>query len=292
MKYSIQNEFFHIEVLAKGAELCSIKSTNTNQEFMWQADPEIWGSHAPSLFPVIGCLKEDGFIHEGKEYPMPKHGFIRNNEDIQLHSKSENELCFVLKSNESTRKVYPFEFEFYIHYILDGNKLQVKHDVINTDQSKLFFCLGGHPAFTCPLKHGEKYSDYYLEFEQKETAHTWKIVDNGLIGQEGKLILDENDRIELTPNLFANDALIFKNLKSSFVQLKSKNSNFTLKVSLDDFPYLGLWAKPNAAYVCIEPWIGIADSYNSSREFSEKEIIQSLDPQKTFSAAYTIEITE
>ncbi|MDM8160239.1 hypothetical protein QUH73_10475 [Labilibaculum sp. K2S] len=118
------------------------------------------------------------------------------------------------------------------------------------------------------------------------------IIDNGLIGQEGKLILDENDRIELAPDLFAKDALIFKNLKSSFVQLKSKNSNFSLKVSLDDFPYLGLWAKPNAPYVCIEPWIGIADSYDSSREFSEKEIIQSLDSGKTLSAAYSIEITE
>ncbi len=292
MKYSIQNEFFHIEVLAKGAELCSIKSIPTNQEFIWQADPEIWGSHAPNLFPVIGCLKEDGFIHEGKEYPMPKHGFIRNNEDIQLHLKSENELCFVLKSNENTRNVYPFEFEFYIHYILDGNKLQVKHDVVNTGYNDMLFCLGGHPAFACPVNKGEKYSDYYLEFEQKETAHTWKIVEGGLIGNQGKLILDENDRIELTPNLFANDALIFKNLKSSFVQLKSKNSNFSLKVSLDDFPYLGLWAKPNAPYVCIEPWIGIADCYDSSREFSEKEMIQSLDPQKKISAAYTIEITE
>ncbi|MDQ1771181.1 aldose 1-epimerase family protein [Labilibaculum sp. A4] len=292
MKYSIQNEFFQIEVLEKGAELCSIKSRLTNQEFIWQADPEIWGSHAPNLFPVIGCLKDDGFIHEGKEYAMPKHGFIRNNKDIQLHSKSENELCFVLKSNENTRKLYPFKFEFYIHYILDGKKLHVKHDVVNTGSKDMLFCLGGHPAFACPLKEGEKYSDYYLEFEQKETAHTWMIVDNGLIGQEGKLILDENDRIELAPDLFAKDALIFKNLKSSFVKLRSKNSNFSLKVSLDDFPYLGLWAKPNAPYVCIEPWIGIADSYDSSREFSEKEIIQSLDSGQTFSAAYSIEITE
>lgn len=292
MKYSIQNEFFQIEVLKKGAELCSIKSTSTSQEFMWQADSDIWGSHAPNLFPVIGCLKKDGFIHEGKEYPMPKHGFIRNNEDIELHNQSENELCFVLKSNENTRKIYPFEFEFYIHYILDGKKLHVKHDVINTDPNKLFFCLGGHPAFTCPLKDGEQYTDYYLEFEQKETAHTWMIVENGLIGQKGKLILNENDRIDLNPELFAKDALIFKNLKSSFVQLKSKNSNFSLKVSLDDFPYLAFWAKPNAPYVCIEPWIGIADSHDSSREFSEKEVIQSLDPLKIFSATYTIEITE
>ncbi|PKQ64450.1 aldose epimerase [Labilibaculum filiforme] len=292
MKYSIQNEFFKMEVLEKGAELCSIKSVTTNQEFMWQADPEIWGSHAPNLFPVIGSLKEDAFIYKGKEYPMPKHGFVRNNKAIQLHSKSEKELCFVLKSNENTRKIYPFEFEFYIHYILDENQIQVKYNVINTDRNKMFFCLGGHPAFACPLKKKENYSDYYLEFEQKETAKTWMIVEGGLIGDEGKLVLNDTNRIDLHSELFAKDALIFKNLKSSFVQLKSKTSNFSLKVSLDDFPYLGLWAKPNAPFVCIEPWIGIADSYRSNREFSQKEIIQSLDSNKTFSASFSIEITE
>jgi len=292
MKYSIQNEFLKVEVLEKGAELCSIQSVNSNQEYLWQANPEIWGSHAPNLFPVIGCLKEDGFVYEGKEYPMTKHGFIRNNEDVMLHEKTDTSLSFILKSNDNTRKLYPFEFEFYIHYILNANKLQVKHEVVNTGSKNMLFCLGGHPAFACPLHADEKYTDYYLQFEQKETAHTWMIVDNGLIGEEGELILNESNRIELSPDLFAKDALIFKNLKSSFVELKSKNSDFALKVSLEDFPYLGLWAKPNAPYVCIEPWIGIADSHSSKREFSEKEMIQSLDPKKTFCAAYSIEIIE
>lgn len=292
MKYSIQNEFLKIEILEKGAELCSIKSVSLNQEYLWQADPEIWGSHAPNLFPIIGCLKNDGFIHEGKEYPMPKHGFIRNNKDVKLHSKSEVSLCFLLKSNENTRKVYPFEFEFYITYTLEENQLFVKHDVVNKDSNEMLFCLGGHPAFSCPLHADEKYTDYYLEFEQKETANTWMIVDGGLIGQEGKLILNDNNRIELTADLFANDALIFKNLKSSFVELKSNKSNFSLKFDLSEFPYLGLWAKPNAPYVCIEPWIGIADCENTNREFSEKEIIQSLLPACTFSASYSIKINE
>ncbi len=292
MKYSIQNQFLSIKVLEKGAELCSIKSIASNQEFMWQADPEIWGSHAPNLFPVIGSLKKDGFVHNGKEYPMSKHGFIRNNKNVQLHSKTKTSLCFVLKSDEQTRSMYPFEFEFYIHYLLEGNQLQVKYDVINKDSDPMLFCLGGHPAFACPLYKNEKYSDYYLEFEQKENAHTWNIVEGGLIGEEGKLILNDTNKINLCSDLFSNDALIFKHLKSSSVQLKNKNGSFSLKMKFTDFPYLGIWAKPNAPYVCIEPWIGIADSENSNREFSQKEIIQSLDPNKTFTASYSIAITE
>jgi galactose mutarotase-like enzyme len=292
MKYSIQNEFLSICVLEKGAELCSIKSLNSNQEFMWQADPEIWASHAPNLFPVIGSLKQNGFVHAGKEYPMSKHGFIRNNENVRLHSKTETSLCFVLKADEHTRSMYPFEFEFYIQYILNENHLQVKFDVLNKDSKSMLFCLGGHPAFACPLHKNEKYTDYYLEFEQKESARTWMIVEGGLIGQEGKLILNDTNKIDLHPQLFAKDALIFKNLKSSSVQLKSKKTSFSLKMEFSDFPYLGIWAKPNAPYVCIEPWIGIADSQDSSREFSEKEIIQSLDPDQKFTASYTLSITE
>ncbi len=292
MKYSIQNEFFRVTVKEKGAELCSIQSLDSGQEFMWQADPTIWGSHAPNLFPVIGCLKENGFLHEGKEYPMTKHGFIRNNEDIKLYSKSENELCFVLTSNKNTRKLYPFDFEFYMHFVLEENKLIVRHDVVNTGADKMLFCLGGHPAFACPIKEDENYTDYYLEFEHQETANTWLITEDGLIGNQGELVLNDSNRINLHSDLFANDALIFKNLKSSFVVLKSNKSDFNLKFDLSEFPYLGLWAKTNAPYVCIEPWIGIADTSDSNRVFSTKEEIISLGSNETFTANYSIEINE
>ncbi|MBI9059682.1 MAG: aldose 1-epimerase family protein [Labilibaculum sp.] len=292
MKYSIQNDQLAITVKETGAELCSIKSISTGQEFMWQADSNIWNAHAPNLFPVIGCLKENGFLHEGKEYPMTKHGFVRNNKEVKLHSKTETSLCFVLKSNESTKQLYPFDFEFYIHYILEGSKLIVKHDVMNTGSNEMLFCLGGHPAFACPLKAEENYTDYYLEFEQKETANTWMIDGEGLIGKQGELVLNNSNRINLKPDLFAKDALIFKNLKSSFVVLKSTKSNFNLKFNLSEFPYLGLWAKPNAPYVCIEPWIGIADVSDSTREFSSKEEIKSLGSKETFTANYSIKINE
>ena len=292
MKYSIQNDQLAITVKETGAELCSIKSISTGQEFMWQADPNIWNAHAPNLFPVIGCLKENGFLHEGKEYPMTKHGFVRNNKDVKLHSKTKTSLCFVLKSNKNTKRLYPFDFEFYIHYILEGSKLIVKHDVVNTGSNEMLFCLGGHPAFACPLKEEENYTDYYLEFEQKETANTWMIDGEGLIGKQGELVLNNSNRINLKPDLFAKDALIFKNLKSSFVVLKSTKSNFNLKFNLSEFPYLGLWAKPNAPYVCIEPWIGIADVSDSTREFSSKEEIKSLGSKETFTANYSIEINE
>lgn len=292
MKHSIENKHLRISVLEKGAELCSIQSGSTGQEFMWQANPDIWGSHAPNLFPVIGCLKENGFLYEGKEYAMTKHGFVRNNKAVELLSASEDQLSFVLRSNESTRKIYPFEFEFRIHFKLADNKLSIIHEVINTDNKDILFCLGGHPAFACQLREGEAYSDYYLEFEEEEHLNTWNLSDGGLIKEEGKQVLNGSKRINLHPEIFANDALILKNPRSTSVSLKCMKSDYELKVRFEDFPYLGLWAKPNAPYVCIEPWIGIADSVSTNREYETKEHIQSLAAGNTFTATYSIEISE
>lgn len=292
MIHSIQNETLQISVKETGAELCSIKSIASGKEFIWQANPDIWASHAPNLFPIIGCLKDNAFIYDGKEYATPKHGFIRNNSDIELLDKSENKLSFVLQSNDNTRVLYPFEFEFRIHFILESNKLKVVHQIINTGNSEMLFNLGAHPAFNCQLNKNESYNDYYLEFEENETLNTWNLTEGGLIAEEGEQILNNENQINLHPEIFANDALIFKNLKSSAVSLKCKKSDFELKVQFKDFPYLGLWAKPNAPYVCIEPWIGIADSADTNREFENKELIQKLPVSEMFTAEYSIEIKE
>ena len=292
MIYTIQNDQLKVSVLEKGAELCSIQSITNATEYIWQANSDIWGSHAPNLFPIIGCLKENAFIHEGKEYAMPKHGFIRNNTDVKLLEQRENQLTFILKSNENTRKVYPFEFEFKIHFILEGNRLKLVHEISNTGDHEMLFNLGGHPAFNCQLKDGEEYTDYYLEFEQKETLNTWNLSDGGLIASEGKQVLNNSKIINLHPEIFANDALILKNLKSTSVSLKCKKSDFELRVKFDGFPYLGLWAKTHAPYVCIEPWIGIADCADTNREFSTKELLQKLKPSGSFTAEYSIEINE
>lgn len=111
-----------------------------------------------------------------------------------------------------------------------------------------------------------------------------------MIGNETRTVFDESNKINLHPHLFDKDALVFKNLNSSKVNLKSKRSGQVLSMEFKDFPYLGIWAKPNANYVCIEPWLGIADSVDSNRNFEDKEGILSLESNKKFIASYTIEI--
>jgi galactose mutarotase-like enzyme len=289
---SISNEYFSVGIKEVGAELCSITSIKSGKEYMWQANPEVWAAHAPNLFPIIGCLKGGSFIYHGKEYPCPKHGFIRNNDKISLVEKTETQVTFALSYSDETLMLYPFKFEFRIQYVLNANVLNVKHTVINHDTGDMLFSLGGHPAFRCPVNENEEYTDYYLEFEQREIAESWQVQKDGLIGKDTVPVFDTQTTIRLHPHLFDNDALVFKNLNSKSVSLKSKKSSQKLTVYFPDFDYLGIWAKPNAPFVCIEPWLGIADSYNSDRNFENKEGLIRLEADQKFAATYSLEISE
>jgi galactose mutarotase-like enzyme len=292
MRHTIENDQFKVSVKETGAELCSMISKRSGKEYIWQADPDVWGAHAPNLFPVIGSLKEDGFLYHGKEYKCPKHGFVRKNENVALIDKTPDSLTFGLMFSKESLEIYPFKFEFLIKFRLEGNKLCIEHKITNHGDREMLFSLGGHPGFTCPLNDDEKYDDYYLEFEKPETAPTWRVLKNGLIAKETLPFFENSSVINLHPHIFDDDALVFKNLNSSRVSLKSKKSKQVLSVDFDDFPNLGIWAKPEADYVCIEPWIGIADSVDSDRNFETKEGLHRLSPVSSFVASYSITIEE
>ena len=290
--HTIKNNKFQVSVREIGAELCSFKSLNSHTEHIWDGNPDVWAAHAPNLFPVIGCLKDGGFLYHGEEYKCPKHGFIRNNENISLIDKGENTLTFGLKYSAETLNIYPFKFEFAIKYILEENNLIVEHKINNHGDENMLFSLGGHPGFKCPVNDDENYEDYYLEFEKSEIAQTWRVQKDGLIGNKTFPVFDEPTIINLHAHIFDDDAFVFKNLNSSKVSLKSKKSNQVLSVGFKDFPYLGIWAKPNAEFVCIEPWLGIADSFDTDRNFETKEGLIQLPAKRSFVATYIITIEE
>ena len=288
---TLENKQLKIAVKKTGAELCEITSVKNNTEFMWDANPEVWGSYAPNLFPIIGALKNDSYLFENQEYNLPKHGIIRNNGAVILQEQTENSLTFKLTFNENSLKNYPFKFEFFITYKLVNNTIELLHTVKNVDDKPMYFSLGGHPAFKCPIYENEHYDDYFLEFEHTENSKTHLInMANGLISKETKPIFNNTNKLPLTHHLFDEDALIFKDLKSKKVILKSKSHGEILSVSYSDFSYLGIWAKPTGNYVCIEPWLGIADNEDTNQDFKTKEGILKLDAGNTFKAIYTIEI--
>ncbi|MDT0676218.1 aldose 1-epimerase family protein [Autumnicola musiva] len=287
-KYSISNEHLKISILEKGAELCSIKNLTTGKEHLWQANPEIWNSHAPNLFPIIGILKDGFFLYKGEKYEMPKHGMLRNNKNIRLKEKTNDKLVFELIYSEETLKIYPFKFDFQIIFKLKGKTLEIGHKITNLDNKTMYFSVGGHPAFNAPVNENEEYEDYYLEFDQKMNLETYLLNENGLLSNKTEKVLENSAQIQLHKHLFDRDALIFKNISSKKVSLKSKISGTILSVEYPDFKNLGIWAKPGAPYICIEPWLGIADVEGTDQNLKNKEGILSLGAGKEFEAAYKI----
>ena len=287
---TIENDQLRVSVRPQGAELTSIFYKPTATERIWQADPTVWGWHAPNLFPIVGGLLNDELHVGGDTYPMKRHGFARQSLFVETES-SDSHAIFTLRPSDETRAVYPYEFEFQVIYELTDASLSVTYRVVNEGDAAMNFSVGAHPAFNVPFGPGEAYSDYVLEFEQDEALVTHQLSDAGLFSGETRPVPTTNRQLALTPNLFDQDALVFKNLKSRRVSLKHKDhDDRAVTVSFSDFPHLGIWAKPGAPFVCIEPWLGYADAEGGPTPIEQKEAIQHLGAGDVFTATFTISI--
>lgn len=256
---------------------------------MWKADPDIWSRHAPILFPIVGRLKNDQYLYGGKKFSMKQHGLARDRK-FALLSQTDTEASLRLVTDTQTLPIYPFEFELTVTYKLEDNKIMVSYLVKNPGDKALPFSIGGHPGFSCPILPTEAFTDYQIRFENKETIAV-DLLEEGLISGNSSPILENEDTIPIHKGLFDRDALIFRGLTSNWVKLASTKSDHAVTLHFEGFPYLGIWAKPDAPFVCLEPWYGHADAATASGEFLEKEGIQVLEPKDTFTCAYTIEIS-
>lgn len=270
-----------IKTKKSGAELTSIKLNGT--EKLHQGESH-WKRHAPILFPIVGQLKNGKTIINNNEYEMSQHGFARDMDFKEIEANK-----FLLKSSEETLKKFPFKFELYVEYTINKNELTTTYKVINKDEQTMSFGLGGHPAFICEYSTG----DYKIQFNQKEDSIEFIQLENGLISiEKAPNILKEN-AIDILPNTFENDAIIMKNIKSNKVTLFNKKQNKKLlEFDFTGFPYLALWSKKGAPFVCIEPWYNTTDKIDSSGEFEEKENILKLEPGQEFKCSYKINFEE
>ncbi|WP_299755547.1 aldose 1-epimerase family protein [uncultured Pontibacter sp.] len=290
MLYFLENDNYKAGINTLGAELHHFIKKDENLEFIWQADPEVWTGHAPNLFPVVGELPEQQYTFEGQKYDMKRHGFARRKE-FELVEEHHDKLVFLLTEDEETLQQYPFNFRLLIAYTLEWNKLSVTYHVTNTDDQALYFSIGGHPGFNVPFYPGEKYEDYFIEFEKEETLHRHLLSNDGLQNGETEQVLEQESKLPLNHSYFYKDALVFKDVQSERVVLGSPKNARRVEVEFEGFSYLGIWGKPeHPRYVCIEPWCGIAGRVGESGDLTEKEGINQLAPEQTFARTYTITI--
>ena len=280
-----------IQSKKSGAELTSIQYNG--KEMLFQGAKVLdsngniyWKRQAPILFPIVGQLKNSTTQIEGNSYQMSQHGFARDM-DFEEISKTETKHHYMLKNNEETLKKYPYKFELHVIYKIVEDTLIVTYQVKNMDNKTIYFGLGGHPAFNYDYSNGE----YEIAFPEQEDEIEFLKLKDGLIDIENAENILQDNKIYLKGDTFDNDAVIMKNLKSNKVTLQNHKTNQkTLEFDFTGFPYLALWSKKGAPFVCIEPWQNTADRIDSTQIYNDKENIIELPKDKEYKCEFKIKI--
>ena len=285
MLYNLNNNTLSVSVDTFGAELHSIKSGGI--EYLWQCG-DSWKRYAPILFPFICSPAGKKYTARGKEYTMPaNHGFARDSE-FEFLSKDDNSISFVLKSSEKTLAVYPYDFEFVVKYTLEDNKVIVSHFVKNIGKDDMYFYVGGHPAFNCPLEDGLSFSDYYVEYEKNETI-VQPLPDN-----KSRVIIDDENKYNLTRELFDYDVIMKDQPNSKAISLKSDKSNHAVTIEFPESECIAVWSPTgddNATFVCLEPWTTVPTyADDDTMAIEDKKHAIKLEADKTFEYKYSIKI--
>lgn len=285
----IENDRLLVKVNDHGGELAGIYDKKNDRELIWCADSKVWNRHAPVLFPFVGELHNKEYHHNGVTYPMTAHGFARDSEFL-LEEINDNCIVHSLVSDEDRKKVYPFDFKLEVSHKIDGNKVIVEWKVINTGDQEMLFSIGAHPAFNVPAVAGELQKDYYLTFGNKNELDYIRISKDGgtaLYNEVHKLNLSEG-MYQVGEHLFDDGVLIFEDHQLMEVGIAFPDKKQYVTIKCEGFPYVGVWTKPNAPFICLEPWFGRCDDNGFIGELKDKTGVQKLAPKKEFYVGYEI----
>lgn len=262
-----------------GAELWSLTDA-AGRNLITDADPRWWTGHAPLLFPFVGRSRGDVYRLDGHEFPMPQHGFARRKCFTLVH-QSDARVTLRLDADDETRAAYPFDFRLDMDFALDGPTLHMTATVSNMGEAKMPFAFGYHPAFAWPLPYGGGVEDHRIIFEAAEPAPIRKVgSEPGLIACEPFPSPVEGDTLAPTHAMFEGDALIWDDLNSRSLTWGVPGQPH-LRIDFPDTPWLGLWQKPGAHYLCVEPWAGMADPVGFTGDVWDKPGIMALLPGDT-----------
>lgn len=280
MTITLENKTMSASIHSMGAQLLSLKDKH-KKEYMWQRDADIWPRCSPLLFPAIGNSRNGKTLIEDTWYDLPKHGFCKCT-DFLLERQTETSVTFSITDTEQTKTMYPYNFKLSLTYTLTEDGISMDYLVVNQDTRPIFYSIGAHPGFQCPLEDGEQFEDYQLEFEQEETisSMTYDLKHMQFDRQNRISRLDKSSCLPLDYSMFDQDAVYFDELKSRKVSIVHRITKKGVEVSYPDFSSVAFWtpAGVNAPFLCVEPWNGSAICSDEDDQFIHKHDIQKLAP--------------
>ena len=279
----IQNSKLKVQITTLGAEIKSLYSQAWNKEIVWSGDPAIWDRSAPILFPIVGSLIENEYIYGDATYKLPRHGFARDSLFSLINSEI-NTAEFILATTQSSFAKYPFVFELRVRYSLNNSLLTISYKVKNVDNKDIYFSIGAHPGFRT-----DSIDQYELEFEKKEEEYY--LLDGNLVNFNTPIAF-QSKYLSLSDETFSRDAIIFKKLNSSYIDLKNKADNQIIRLKNFTHSHFGIWAKKGQPFICLEPWCGVADLVGHNKDLLSKSGIIKLIPSEEHEMQYQIELLE
>lgn len=275
------------EISPDGAELVRLTDA-AGRDYLWDGDPAIWSGRAPILFPIVGTLNGDGFRWQERNYVLPRHGFARRRRFVVAEHDSDG-LILRLDADDATRAVWPFDVSLEMIFTLRGATLTMTGRVTNRDAMAMPCAFGFHPALRWPLPGATAKAGHVIRFARPEPAPVRRLDRDGLLDPAVRPTPVEGDMLALDDGLFAEDALIFDRLTSRALTYQGPGTARVM-VDFEGMPHLGLWTKPGAAYLCIEPWQGHSDPTGFTGPLDEKPGMVMIEPgaSRSFTMAITI----
>ena len=271
----IASDALTAEINPHGAELSSLKDAD-GRELMTNADPRWWSGRAPLLFPVVGKPANETIQVDGRSYPIKQHGFARRR-DFAVVATEPSRAVFALTDDAETRASYPFAFRLEVAFALSGATLDIDVTVGNPGDRPLPASFGFHPAFAWPLPYGAPREEHRVTFADDEPEALRVLNDDGQISDDERASPLDGRTLHLSDDLFARDALIWDRVRSRSVRYGA-NTGPALEIAFPDTPMLGIWSKPGAPFVCVEPWHGIADPAGYMGEYRDKPGVFEVAP--------------
>lgn len=287
MRDVLKNDYLQVEIDEHGAELSRIVDLATNEERLHDANPVFWNRHAPVLFPFVGACYDKTYRIDGQAYAMGQHGFARDMDFVPVATDEANTSVFVLKSTEETKAKYPYDFALEVKHTLVDRTVKVTWMVTNTSAaSPMYFQIGAHPALSFPKAYS--FAQVALDFHGEDVVSYFRIEDPGsgcVYENEPHTLATPGGKVTLTEDFFDQGVYI---LEKDTIQKVTMLVNDTpyVEMTCQGFPYFGVWSKPGANYVCLEPWYGRADAVGFDGDITEKAGEMKLLPGETFTASY------